>query len=344
MRKVVVIGHFSFKKEKLNGQTIKTKVVAQELIRRFGEGEVTCVDTAGGWRFLSRLPVVFLSALRNHCHVILMPAYKAVFILSPLLVLMNVFSRRRLHFVTIGGRLPLIARNHPFMKWVLGKFDYIYVETELSHQEMLASGLENIVVMPNCKPLSIMSLDNQPMALNEPIPLCTFSRVIESKGIAEAAEAVTLCNRQLGRDAFRLDIYGQVEVPEWFDEMMSHQPSYIQYKGRIPFAESTKVLNHYFLLLFPTYYPGECFAGTIIDALAAGVPVIASDWRSNSELVDEGCTGFLFPVHNVNAMRDILLDAVSDPSKIQKMRAACLEKAWQFLPEVVLEDLAKRME
>ena len=59
-------------------------------------------------------------------------------------------------------------------------------------------------------------------------------------------------------------------------------------------------------------------------------------------ILDEPTSG-MDPAGRVQ-MRDILLDAVSDPSKIQKMRAACLEKAWQFLPEVVLEDLAKRME
>ncbi|MFR3494185.1 MAG: glycosyltransferase [Blautia sp.] len=56
-------------------------------------------------------------------------------------------------------------------------------------------------------------------------------------------------------------------------------PQYIRYKGMVPFNQSTEVLKNYDALLFPTYYEGEGFAGTIIDAFAAGLPVIASDWK-----------------------------------------------------------------
>ena len=66
---------------------------------------------------------------------------------------------------------------------------------------------------------------------------------------------------------------------EWFNELKSTFPSYIKYGGLVPFDKSVEVLKNYFALLFPTYYEGEGFAGTLLDAMAAGVPVVASDWR-----------------------------------------------------------------
>ena len=64
-------------------------------------------------------------------------------------------------------------------------------------------------------------------------------------------------------------------------------PKYVSYGGKVPFDKSVDILKNYFALLFPTYYDGEGFAGTLIDAFSAGVPVIASDWKYNAEIVNE---------------------------------------------------------
>lgn len=63
-----------------------------------------------------------------------------------------------------------------------------------------------------------------------------------------------------------LDIYGQIEdnQEEWLKKLQTLAPGYIKYKGMVPFSQSTKVLKEYDALLFPTYYEGEGFAGTIM--------------------------------------------------------------------------------
>jgi glycosyltransferase involved in cell wall biosynthesis len=58
--------------------------------------------------------------------------------------------------------------------------------------------------------------------------------------------------------------------------MQKRFPEYVVYGGVVPFNKSVEVLKDYFAVLFPTYYEGEGFAGTIIDAHSAGVPIIAS--------------------------------------------------------------------
>ena len=46
--RVAVIGHFAFGKECFDGQTVKTKIVTNELCRQLGNDEVLKLDTAGG--------------------------------------------------------------------------------------------------------------------------------------------------------------------------------------------------------------------------------------------------------------------------------------------------------
>ena len=89
----------------------------------------------------------------------------------------------------------------------------------------------------------------------------------------------------------------------WFDELKDSFSACVHYGGLVPFYKSVEVLKNYFALLFPTYYEGEGFAGTLIDALAAGVPVIASDWRYNPEIVEDGMTGKIHKTQNELSLR-----------------------------------------
>ena len=130
---------------------------------------------------------------------------------------------------------------------------------------------------------------------------------MREKGIEDAVNAVVSVNTDLGVQAFSLDIYGQVDGAqlEWFESLQTKFPSYIRYDGLVPFDKSVDVLKDYFALLFPTYYEVEGFAGTLIDAYSAGVPVIASDWKYNAELVNEN-VGFVYPTEDQRAFVDNL--------------------------------------
>ena len=51
-----VIGHFAFGKDLLNGQTIKTKIIAKGLEDAYGTERVKKADTSGGATALMKLP------------------------------------------------------------------------------------------------------------------------------------------------------------------------------------------------------------------------------------------------------------------------------------------------
>lgn len=341
MHKISVIGHFGFKGEYLDGQTIKTKIVAGELRRRFGEEEVSFHDTHGGWHFLLRMPFVIFGMMCDSRHIIMLPAHKGLCMITPVIILLNIFFRHRLHYVVIGGWLPDMVAGNRFLRMLLKKYDNIFVETRSMLERMTDMGFTNVTVMPNCKKLYVTDLSEIPPYSEPPYKLCTFSRVIKEKGIEDAIDAVKRCNGSLGFTAFTLDIYGQIgkEYEQRFRDIMNGQPDYIKYGGCIGFSESTDVLKNYFALLFPTYYAGECFAGTIIDAFAAGLPVIASDWHDNKNIITNRRTGIIYPVGSTEALVKILSEAAATPATINAMRPACINEAEMYQPEVVIDTL-----
>ena len=282
MGKISVIGHFGFGKNLLNGQTIKTKIITDELERIYGKENIVRYDTHGGAAFVLRMPFVILRMLIFSKNIVMMPGDKGLFMMMPLLWLLNPLFGRKILYVVIGGWLPGFLEKWRHLVAILSRIECIFVATPTLKSQLQSLGLSNIYLMPNCKRTGISS-SLSARHTESHIPLCMFSRVMKEKGIEDAIEAVKKTNGKIGKDVFTLDIYGQVwkGQEEWFKTTMDQQPAYISYKGCISYDSSVKTLETYFALLFPTYYRGECFAGTIIDAYAAGLPIIASDWHDN---------------------------------------------------------------
>jgi hypothetical protein len=65
----------------------------------------------------------------------------------------------------------------------LKKFDGIYVETSTMKKALEREGFENVLVMPNCKKLTVLSENDLIYPAGAPYKLCTFSRVMKEKGI-----------------------------------------------------------------------------------------------------------------------------------------------------------------
>lgn len=345
MKRIGILGHFAFGMQKSDGQTIKTRIVGEALRHTYGDSSVDFIDTVGGWRFLLRLPIVLLRILFKYHNIIMLPAHNGVRVIVPLIVIANVFFHRRLHYIIIGGWLPSFANKSSLIRWSLKKLYAIYPETQSMKKALESLQIRNAIVMPNTKPLDIVSEDEIEFITTPPFKLCTFSRVTKEKGIEDAIKAVSECNRIKGETIYALDIYGQIDhgQEDWFHQLMQQVPDYIKYLGIIPYNKSTDVLKKYFALLFPTYYEGECFAGTLIDAMASGLPTIASDWHENPNIVVHQETGLIFPVHSVDELTRILLESAKAPDQINKMRRNCIKMAQKHKPEEIIKILTAQI-
>lgn len=346
MKKVSVIGHFAVGRQYLNGQTIKTKIVAGELERVLGSDQISSVDTHGGRKTLLKAPFQVVRALKDSRNVVILPAKNGLRVYAPLLAVCRRFFRnRKLHYVVIGGWLPQFLETRKWLAKALMGFDGIYVETHTMKIALERQGFANVFVTPNCKDLTVLSEPELVFPASGPYKLCTFSRVMREKGIEEAVDAVKSVNEALGRQVFSLDIYGQVDSQQtgWFADLQKTFPESVRYGGMVPFDKSVEVLKEYFALLFPTCYEGEGFAGTLIDAFSAGVPVIASDWKYNEEIVNDR-VGYVYPTGNQTAFVDILTQIAGNPEMILGKKRACLEETRKYRIDQALRILIDQIE
>ena len=66
----------------------------------------------------------------------------------------------------------------------------------------------------------------------------------------------------------------------------------------------------------------EAFPNAVLEAMAAGLPVVASDAGGIPELVDDGRTGLLAPVGDPVALADRICQLIADPDAAARLGAA----------------------
>lgn len=335
-----IVGHFGNGLDCLDGQTVKTKIIANELEKLHGSRNVRRIDTHGGVRRYPRLFADIVKATMYCNNVIILPAQNGLKIIAPFVAILGKIFKKNIVYVVIGGWLDEYLNAHKTLVPFLKRFDGIYVETELMKRDLLKKGLKNVKILKNCKRLDIVKMEEDVQKVSEPFRICTFSRVNKSKGIEMAIKAVKQTNGLLGRTVYELDIYGDIEEDyrKEFDCLMSDVPPYVHYMGSVPYDRSTATLKEYFFLLFPTRYYTEGIPGTVIDAYASGVPVVASKWENFDEVIREGITGFGFEFNNEQKLVEMMIGFSEKPEIIAGLRNRCIEEAQKYDAASVLSE------
>lgn len=345
--RILVCGNYGRRVDPVNGQTIKTRVLTDFLQSRFGRDAVSELDTS----FVFHRPWSFYRKARaqfSQCsHAILLPGPLAAHVLLPLFVRwQRRWQRRRpvdVRYVVIGGWLPDVVRRWPHLLKACRSVSGIYVETSSMVARLNEVGLGNVHLLPNFR-LFDPERRPGPRPAADPLKLVFCARVVKEKGVEEAVTAVEALNRNRERPVAELDVFGPV-APGYdtsFAALMAGA-RHSRYQGVLTSSDIYGRLGNYDLMLFPTYYPNEGFPGTILDAFVAGVPVIASDWKYNSELVEPGRTGTLCQAGSSDDLVRALNGYVAAPQVIAPMREFCFERALGYHVDTALRQLLRDM-
>jgi glycosyltransferase involved in cell wall biosynthesis len=102
--------------------------------------------------------------------------------------------------------------------------------------------------------------------------------------------------------------------------------SRVHFLGGVPHARLPEVLRAADLFLLTTE-PPESFGIVVIEAMACGLPAIASEYPGVRAVVDEGETGLLVPQGDADAVAAALSSLAADPSERERLGAAGRQKA-----------------
>ncbi len=87
---------------------------------------------------------------------------------------------------------------------------------------------------------------------------------------------------------------------------------------------------------------GEGISNTVLEAMATGLPVIATRVGGNPELVEHGVSGLLVPVGDAEALAQAVRELVDDPARCEQMGRAAVRRiqrdfAWERTVESYLD-------
>lgn len=230
------------------------------------------------------------------------------------------------------GRFDIVKYN---------KIKSIYVQSPKMVESLKNHGLENVLYVPNSKP--ILCYPDIQARNNKLIRFVFLSRMDPTKG----CEIILDCANELAehgyRGKFKVDFYGLIaeSKKQWFNSFTNKlsRSTHCEYKGFLDLKhiEGYNTLSGYDVMLFPTFYKGEAFPGIIIDAFIAGVPVIASDWHFNKDIITQQ-TGLIIPVKDRDALYQAMKNILDGHINLKDMAYNCQQEAKKYDNKVVLSN------
>jgi glycosyltransferase involved in cell wall biosynthesis len=93
----------------------------------------------------------------------------------------------------------------------------------------------------------------------------------------------------------------------------------LEWLGRQPQHKVMELMKAAVILIVPSVWY-ECFPMTVVEALASGLPVIASNIGSLSSIIEDGRTGLHFDTGNADDLARKVTWVLDNPNEIARMR------------------------
>jgi glycosyltransferase involved in cell wall biosynthesis len=233
----------------------------------------------------------------------------------------------------LAGRLPLPSpvRNAHILL-ALRQVDRLITPSRYVAAQYAANGVphDKITVIQN-------GIDTENFApvqrSSAELTLGFIGHLGKHKGLDVLLHALSLMNaRQV-----RLLVVGTGEDAEWL-QTFSHERAldpYVTFLGHVENLRIATIYQQIDVLVVPSVWP-ENSPVTITEAMASGIPVIASDVGGISELVEDGVTGYLIPLRDSLAIAERIQRFLARPELLKTMgeRARAKIQAYQMRQQV----------
>ena len=341
MKSIIFVGWVNLGKAPVDGETTKNQYIIAELKKY-------CKVTVLDFYQKRKHPWVYLQALwavitQPHATIVLSTSASNIYGMLKWFKKLNL-RRNVVHWV-IGGTLGDKVKNGIFNANIIGYAKHTLVESPLMLRQLEDCGVAGVIQVPNFKLINYLPKVSVPQDV---IRFVFLSRIMAEKGCNEILTAAKLLDEWGMQDQYIVDFYGKVadDYKTTFEEGLSKLQN-VKYQGFLDMRqkEGYDKLATYDMLLFPTYWKGEGFAGIFIDAFVAGLPMIITDWAHNSQFVKEGETGLFIPVHDAKALAQKMKECIEVQYDILKMKQYCQIEAKKYdVSRIVTEGLLKKIE
>ncbi|MBR4644085.1 MAG: glycosyltransferase [Bacteroidaceae bacterium] len=340
MKKVIFVGWVNLGKAPVDGETTKNQYIIAELKKY-------CQLTVLDFYEKRRHPWVYLQALwallsKPKATIIFSTSAKNVYAILRLFMRLHV--RRDIIYWVIGGAFAKQVRDGIFRADVFNHIKYNLVQCHSMINVLNEAGVTNARFVSNFKPIPYypdMKKALATRAKSDTLRFVFLSRIMPDKGCDYILQAIRRLNAKGLQTRFSIDFYGKIDA--------GYREQFLKEIGLLENASWHGLLNlhttggydtlaAYHAMLFPTYHPTEGFAGVFIDAFIAALPVLASHWAYNAEAITDGKQGIIYPVHNVEALTNVMENCITGQVDLQVMARNARAEASAYEAKKVLTE------
>lgn len=290
--------------------------------------KVEFYDTWNKNQIISICQIIIKILKNKKSKIILSLSFNGVYPLTKILVLLKL--KRNIFYWTVGGDVANLMKRTNYN--IFNYYNNIIVQAEYIKNDLVLLGLNRTLVVPNFKPITYFPKNNKRQ--NQNIKFVFLSRLIKEKGIQLIIDAA----KMIEKTNFEIVFYGKptLDYDEKFFKNLN-MPN-IKYQGFLDLREkeSLDILASYDVMLFPTFFSGEGFPGVLIDAFIAGLPVIASDFHANPEVIDDGIDGVLILANDKDDLAKAMTNFINGAYDLESMKIAAREKSKLYQIENIL--------
>lgn len=263
--------------------------------------------------------------------------------------LLAVFSRLagRCCYIRFFGGHPVTSfkfQNNFFMILMMNFLiaaNKIVVETHVGASEFPEKIREKIDVVPGYRAASIHSISHHAHTEHNIFRFIYAGGITEEKGIQYLLKAYEkLCREYKGGKKIELHFYGAGRQDLIESIKLSQQ---CIYHGNIDSSLLQRELSNYDVFVFPSICKSEGHPGALIEALIAGLPVIATDLSGPSEIIKNNINGLLVRQRDIISLSDTMKTVVNNIELQNRLAQGALASSHAFNTENVLPKLARSL-
>lgn len=192
-------------------------------------------------------------------------------------------------------------------QWIFKHAAVVHLSESLIREEFGKIKLKNVSFYPIPNTIDICVRPGIARKKTENVQLLFLSNLLKEKGIfdlLQAFEKVCAPDQNISLVVAGAP-FGDMdyELRKYISSKEKIR-SKIRYAGSVFGSEKQKLFLDSDIFVFPSYFAEECFPLVVLEAMAYGLPVIASNMGAIPDMVTDGRNGFLVESRNINAFAD----------------------------------------
>lgn len=198
--------------------------------------------------------------------------------------------------------------------------------------------VRDVVVVPYGAPLPIEDVVPSTCKHGEPLRVIFVGSLGQRKGVRYLLDAMTL----LGR-GFSLTLIGT--LPSGDCAPLRAATKTHRYISSLPHDEILKEMRRHHVLVLPSLFEG--FGLVLTEAMANGLPIIATPHTAAPDIIEDGVEGHIVPIRSAEAIASKLMDLKANEDARRAMGAAAIQRsgkmAWSGYRRTISELIKARL-